>query len=296
MQIIRELEPCPRGVYTGAIGFISPKGVAVFSVPIRTIVLNRGRGEMGVGSGIVFDSTAADEYQECQLKAKFLTSVDGANAFSLIESMLWNGGCTLLPLHLVRLQTSASELGFVFDKAAIMARLEANAKRLQLGIRYKVRMTLDREGAVTVENTALTEGASNGQVVFSAVSTSSDDPFFRHKTTRRQLYDAMYKLARERGYDDVLFLNERGEVTEGAISNVFIEKGGKLYTPPVACGALPGVYRRRLLDTNSAATEKTLCPEDLHSADAIYICNAVRGLRRVELDDNASLHHDRCSH
>jgi para-aminobenzoate synthetase/4-amino-4-deoxychorismate lyase len=101
----------------------------------------------------------------------------------------------------------------------------------------------------------------------------------------------MFERARSQGFDDVLFMNERGEITEGAISNVFVEAGGTLYTPPVANGALQGVYRRHILETTSAAV-KTLFPSDLSSADAVYICNAIRGMRRVEWNDTARLHPD----
>ena len=103
----------------------------------------------------------------------------------------------------------------------------------------------------------------------------------RHKTTRRQLYEQEYKEALRKGYDEVLFLNERDEVTEGAISNVFIEKDGQWFTPPVRCGLLPGIYRRHLLETKPGAGEKILRLEDLAAADAVYISNAVRGLRKV---------------
>jgi para-aminobenzoate synthetase / 4-amino-4-deoxychorismate lyase len=104
----------------------------------------------------------------------------------------------------------------------------------------------------------------------------------RHKTTRRQLYDRQYAEARRQGFDEVLFLNERGEVTEGAISNVFIEKDGRWFTPPLACGLLPGIYRRHLLETKPAR-EKILHLQDLAAADAVYICNAVRGCREVRI-------------
>jgi para-aminobenzoate synthetase/4-amino-4-deoxychorismate lyase len=81
----------------------------------------------------------------------------------------------------------------------------------------------------------------------------------------------------------VLFLNVRGEVTEGAISNVFVEKDGRWFTPPIECGLLAGVYRRHLLATRPEMNERVLLINDLRRADAIYLCNAVRGLRRVAI-------------
>ncbi len=106
-----------------------------------------------------------------------------------------------------------------------------------------------------------------------------------HKTTRRELYTRAFEQARREGLDDFLFFNLRGELTEGAISNVFIEKNGKLLTPPIECGVLPGVYRRHLIETRGDVEERVLHEEDLRSADAMYLANAVRGLRRVRLDN-----------
>jgi para-aminobenzoate synthetase / 4-amino-4-deoxychorismate lyase len=123
--------------------------------------------------------------------------------------------------------------------------------------------------------------AGLGTVMVSAIRVSSTDRFLRHKTTRRQLYDQQYEEALRQGYDEVLFLNELNELTEGAISNLFIEREGQWLTPPVDCGLLPGVYRRHLLETKPAAAERKLHMKDLESADAVYICNAARGCRRV---------------
>jgi para-aminobenzoate synthetase/4-amino-4-deoxychorismate lyase len=118
MEIIQELEGGPRGVYTGAIGFFSPAREAVFSVPIRTVVLENNRGAMGVGSGIVIDSRAEEEYRECLLKFEFLTRCE--ESFQLLESILWNDGYSFLPLHLERMESSAAYFGFNFDRASIL--------------------------------------------------------------------------------------------------------------------------------------------------------------------------------
>ncbi len=285
IEIIEELEQGPRGVYTGAIGFFSPAREAVFSVPIRTVVLANNRGAMGVGSGIVIDSQAEDEYRECLLKSEFLTRRE--EPFQLLESILWNDGYQLLPLHLERMESSATYFGFNFERAAVIAALQDAAKELRFaepgsGERSKVRVLLARSGALTITHARVEEQPGMGRVTVSGVRVSSGDRFLRHKTTRRQLYDQQYQQALRQGYQDVLFLNERDEVTEGAISNVFIEKDGRWFTPPVACGLLPGIYRRHLLETKPAE-EKTLRMEDLTSADAVYICNAVRGCRKVTL-------------
>ena len=293
MQIIHELERGPRGVYTGAIGFFSPAREAVFNVPIRTVVLagnlppqqaNCGLaggpsfGTMGVGSGIVIDSNAEEEYRECLLKSEFLTS--GGRPFQLLESILWDNGYPMLPAHLERMQASAEYFGFDFNQEAIIAALENRAKQLVRGTRVKVRVLLDRQGAVTIAHSILEDQAGSGTAVVSPHSVYSGDRFLRHKTTRRGLFDEQYAEARRCGHDEVLFFNERGELTEGAISNVILEKDGRWFTPPLSCGLLPGVYRRHLLESGRAE-EKILRLEDLLSADAVYLCNAVRGCWRV---------------
>lgn len=281
MEIIQELERGPRGIFTGAIGFFSPAREAVFSVPIRTLVLESNRGAMGVGSGIVIDSQAQEEYSECLLKFEFLTRRE--ENFQLLESILWKDGYCLLPLHLERMESSAEYFGFNFDRGTILEALEVISKQLAYGMRTKVRVLLERTGAVKITHAPVEIDRTSGIVAISTFRVSSSDRFLRHKTTLRQLYDEQYQQALQQGYDEVLFLNERVEVTEGAISNVFIEKDGQWLTPPVECGLLPGIYRRHLLETNPTATERILHLNDLASADAIYICNSVRGCRRVTL-------------
>jgi para-aminobenzoate synthetase/4-amino-4-deoxychorismate lyase len=279
MQIIRELEPNPRGIYTGAIGFIAPNRSAVFNVAIRTLVLKDGHVHMGVGGGIVADSIPEDEHRECLLKASFLTRAH--HPFQLIETMLWDNEYFLLSLHLDRIESSASYFNFVFDRSAIQSQLHDLAHTFTAGQRYRVRLLLHPDGSLTLTHSPLFEEPSTIRVKLSSERTSSTDVFLRHKTTHRQFYDQQYAAARAAGFDEVIFTNERGEVTEGAISNLFIEQSGKLLTPPLTCGVLPGIMRRHLLETHATAEERILTLEDLHSADAILLCNSVRGLRKV---------------
>ena len=281
MQIIGELESKPRGIYTGAIGFIAPGGNSVFNVAIRTLVTKNGCASLGVGGGIVADSDAMDEYRECLLKASFLTRP--RHEFELIETMLWDEEFRLLPLHLRRLEASASYFSFDFDREMIEARLLELAASLERGQRYRVRLLLARTGELTLTSRVFEAEHPKGLVRIATRRTSSTDVFFRHKTTRRALYDEQYAEARLEGLDDVIFLNEKGEVTEGAISNVFVERDGWLLTPPLACGMLDGVYRRHVLETRDHATELTLTVDDLGASDAIYLCNAVRGMYAVKL-------------
>ena len=330
MQIIDELEDAPRGVYTGAIGYFTPNRDAVFNVAIRTIVMTGNSAEMGVGSGIVFDSDGEQEYAECQLKAQFLTQRQPY--FQLIESLLWDGDYYLLDRHLQRLKSSAEYFCFVFNESEIVAALEKNGKHLstlreerclnssptsaakagaedepataainrcatqnpardqtfprpdEAGSRYKVRLLLDMDGAISIENATIGPQSSvKGTVMVSPHRVHSKDRFLYHKTTHRDVYERLQAEAARQGHEDVLFVNERGEITEGTYNNVFVEIGGKLYTPPVACGLLPGVLRQHILENDPRASERILAVQDLATADAIYLCNSVRVLRQVEL-------------
>jgi para-aminobenzoate synthetase/4-amino-4-deoxychorismate lyase len=280
MQIIRELERNPRGIYTGAIGFISPNRSAVFNVAIRTLVMKDGCVQMGVGGGIVADSDPEDEYRECLLKASFLTRAH--HNFQLIETMLWDKEYCLLSQHLDRLESSASYFNFIFDRKAIQSQLQELSSSFTASERYKVRLLLDSSRCATLASSALGLEPCTVNVKLSSERTSSTDAFLRHKTTQREMYDRQYAEARANGFDEVIFTNEKGEVTEGAISNIFIEQSGKLITPPLTCGVLPGIMRRYLLETRATAEEGVLTIEDLKAADAVFLCNSVRGIRRVK--------------
>ncbi|MEI7431943.1 MAG: aminodeoxychorismate synthase component I, partial [Betaproteobacteria bacterium] len=115
MQCISELESRPRGLYTGALGWLAPGGDCRFNVAIRTLQLEPdGRAQLGIGSGIVIDAEPEREYAECLLKANFLTGFDPG--FELIETLrLEDCEYPLLSYHLERLETSASALGFSCD-------------------------------------------------------------------------------------------------------------------------------------------------------------------------------------
>jgi len=288
MQIIREMERKPRGVYTGAIGFFAPDGTAAFNVAIRTLVMQDGNVRMGVGGGIVADSDPIGEYNECLLKTAFLTRTQPE--FQLIETLLWNGEFRFLSLHLDRLQSSAAYFNFAFDRDLVLSRLQEIATTLAADQSYRVRLLLHASGEVVLNSAESFPEHRAISVRLSLERTSSTDVFLRHKTTYRALYDREYAAARVEGFDEAIFLNERGEVTEGAISNLIIERAGKWLTPPLASGVLPGIFRRSLLEQVVAdryestlpAEEKVLTLEDLKTADAIYLCNSLRGLRKVE--------------
>ena len=233
MQLLAQIEDRPRGIYTGAIGFFSLEE-SVFNVGIRTLVLEDGKASMGVGGGIVIDSEPSAEFYECQLKAEFLTR--SAEPFSLIETMLWNGSYPLMDFHLDRLADSADYFGCTCDRAEVEAALLAEASRFTDRRRRKVRLLLDADGSIHIECGILPEtageDASAVRVCISEKRTDPTDRFLFHKTTNRKLYESAFATASDAGFVDVLFLNTRGELTEGAISNVLIEKDGRWSTPP----------------------------------------------------------------
>jgi para-aminobenzoate synthetase/4-amino-4-deoxychorismate lyase len=279
MQIIGELEQRPRGIYTGAIGFISPEREAAFNVAIRTLTLRDGIATMGVGSGIVYDSNAEQEYEECRLKAAFLTR--RPPDFQLIETMLWDGDCCLLASHLDRISASAQYFDFQFDREEVSASLHRYASNFAVGTSHKVRLLLDRSGGIQITSSPLENSRQRLSITLSQARVSCGDLYLRHKTTNRALYDRAYSEAVAGGFDDALFLNEHGEVAEGSIHNIFLEKEGRLLTPPLSAGVLPGVYRRYLLQTRPNATERTITLDDLRSAERVFFCNAIRGLREL---------------
>ena len=284
MQLLAALEDSPRGLYTGAIGFFSPRQT-IFNIAIRTLELDGHRGTMGSGGGIVIDSDPEAEFRECLLKAEFLTHRAGhaPEPFSLIETMLWDEGFPLLELHLDRLADSASYFDFPCDREKIAAALAAHAR--QFSAPRKLRLLLNAEGKLHLEDQPFTAEVSArvARVRIASQRTDPADPMLFHKTTHRPLYAAAFQQARSEGLDDLLFFNLRDELTEGAISNVFVEIDGRWFTPPIGCGLLAGVYRRHLLQTRAEIEERVLTLDDLHRANAIYLTNALRGLRRAEL-------------
>ncbi len=296
MEIIKELEQSPRGIYTGAIGYFAPAldhprqpASAVFNVAIRTLVLENGRGEMGIGSGITSDSLASAEYAECAIKAHFLTAP--TVEFDILEAILWDNQYQRLEKHLQRMADSAAYFGYPYDPAHIHSVLAQLRATFVPGQRYKVRLKLKRTGQCFAEALQLQpqEPATKLYVGLSSERTHSQNRMYYHKTTDRALYDRASRQAQECGYADMIFLNEKGEVTEGATSNIFIERAGYLLTPPLCCGLLNCIYRQSLLETDHRAREEKLFLDDLLKAEKIYICNAIRGLRRVELKGVSSL-------
>lgn len=296
MEIIHELEHARRGVYTGAIGYLSPQGDGVFNVPIRTVLLRKDQGEMGIGSGVVNDSDPVAEWQECLLKGRFLSHP--RPDFQLIETILWQreSGFWLLDLHLNRLTRSAQYFDYPEDREAITQNLTQQSTSWSYDI-LRVRLLLHRDGKISIEHTpcpapaalsiplkTATDNTALPRIIFASESTDSSSPFYYHKTTLRDLYAHERQKALDCGALDVIFTNERGEVTEGSISNILIRQGNHFFTPPTESGLLPGVCREHLLLSHPGRiSEKVLFPDDLHNAQAIYLVNSVRGVVQVQL-------------
>lgn len=278
MQIINELEGEPRGLYTGAFGWWAPDGDFRLNVAIRTLELAPdGTGKLGVGSGIVADSDAAAEWRECHLKSAFLTQLDPG--LRLIETLRREeGGYPRLAGHLARLRRSAAWFGFPLDESAVAAALTG----VPGAGRQRVRLTLGAAGDITAEAFPLADEPAGERLArWASATIRSDDPLRRHKTTVRAIYDeALRAIAGEPAVFDQVFLNERGEVAEGARSNVFVERNGLLLTPPETSGALPGVLRAELLAAG-LAREAVLYPDDL--VQGFWLGNALRGLVPVRL-------------
>ncbi|MFA5858254.1 MAG: aminodeoxychorismate synthase component I [Elusimicrobiota bacterium] len=297
MEIISSLENTPRGVYTGAVGFITPRGDAVFNVAIRTAVLKKKKSkkdsydsELGIGSGIIWDSAGKDEHSECMLKAQFV--YDKVKPFKLIETFLWSAeehGYFLYAYHLNRLEKSAQYFGYRINLQTVNAVLRKNSGGFDKTKKYRVRMLVSPSGKVELENYIL-ETTPAGEIVFtsnkvvvSKTRTRPEDKFLYHKTTNRELYDREHKYCAEKGYLGVIYFNTHGEVTEFGRANLAILKNGKYYTPPLNCGVLPGVYRRYFLKNNRNAYEKVLTCRDLVNADKIFMLNSVIGMVEVKL-------------
>jgi len=278
MEIIAGLEGAPRGLYTGCLGYLSPGGEAQFSVAIRTVVLDTasGRGELGIGSGITYDSNAAGEYAECLAKGRFAR--ERGRDFHLIESLLYDGGYFLLERHMERLAHSAAYFGFPLEPGAAQGALQAFAAG-RVG-KEKVRLLLFNDGRIGCESAPIAEPALDATAAFATVAVDSADAFLYHKTSWRGVYAG--ELARRPDLAEVIFLNERGEATEGSSSNVVALLDGELLTPPISSGLLPGVFRGELLALGSIR-ERVLTRRDLESAEQLYLINSVRKWRQVRL-------------
>jgi para-aminobenzoate synthetase / 4-amino-4-deoxychorismate lyase len=285
MEIISRVESAPRGIYTGAIGFFSRQR-AHFNVAIRTVAIDRHTrtATFGVGSGIVWDSIEGDEYDECLVKASILT--ERRPAFHLLESIAWSPekGFALLDGHLNRLHASAVYFRFA---PVVRERIEEALSRAVGGctLPQKVRLLLSRDGGVECVAGSLAVRPNPLRAALASHPVVKDDAFLYHKTSMRDVYEA---AQRERpDVDAVILWNSDGEVTEATDANVVVEVDGRLVTPPVACGLLPGVKRAQLL-ASGEVVEQRVRVNALRQAGRFWLINSVRGWMPAEIDHSSS--------
>ena len=268
MEILRELETSPRGAYCGAIGFFAPDGSARFNVAIRTLTVTGGTGELGIGGGVVQDSKEESEYAECRLKARFFESA--RRPLELIETLRFENGFPRGDRHLARMAASATLFGLAFDRDKAERAL-ADAVGDAAGP-LRVRLSLDEAGSHNAAAAPLPPNPPCWSWRLSQQRTQSKDLLLRHKTSWRELHD---REAAQAGTDEVLFRNERDEITEGARSNIFVRRGGMLLTPPLEAGVLNGCLRAELIERKQAREER-LTAEDL--GGEVFLGNSLRGL------------------
>ena len=284
MELIDAVERDARGPYCGAIGRIDASGDAAFNVAIRTLRLTpgengRGRAVLGVGSAIVADSEALPEWRECLVKGGFVRLY--AAGCDLIETMCFTPevGIPLLEGHLARIGASAAELGFAFDRHAVRNAIQALC--FEATGAAKVRLVTARGGAYTLELSDLPPALPEpARCAVLRLPIDPGDWRLRHKSSDRGFYDAGLNAARAVGAHEALFVRDDGLVTEGCFTNLFVERGSKLLTPPARLGLLPGVLRASLL-AEGRAEEADLTLDDL--THGFLIGNALRGLMKATL-------------
>jgi para-aminobenzoate synthetase/4-amino-4-deoxychorismate lyase len=281
MQIINATEAGPRQIYTGTFGWVAPGKQAHFNVAIRTALIDRQnkRAIYGVGAGITWDSDSAEEYQECLDKAAVLSQPIGD--FALIETLRWTPGkgYFILQEHLNRLQSSADYFSIECSTEEVLNYLLALAEDFST-TPQRVRLLLHNDGRL--EGTFIeieTPSSTPLKIRLASQPIDSQNALLYHKTTQRQLYETC--LAEAEDVDEVVLWNERGEVTEFCTANLVVEISGRLLTPPVSCGLLPGTYREFLLQ-RGILTEQVLTVDDLRKSSRIYLINAVRKWRRAQ--------------
>ena len=287
MEIIKELEKEPRNVYTGAIGFITPKGNFIFNVAIRTLLLkplseNLYQGELGVGAGIVWDSSPEKEFEETKLKAHFFLSP--LPYFELFETFLWRNKPLRLKLHYKRLLNSLNFFKFNIPKELETYRnftnfLEKNLKTKEHP--FRVKLVVSPHGKIRLESSPIETPSWGKDLKVGFIKRKTPKNLFHfHKTTFREEYDHYRKRLNEFGFTEILFYNEDNFLLEGTISNIFLKVDNLFLTPPLDFGILPGVLREEMLK-KGLAKEYPLKIEDLKKGE-LYIGNSLRGLGKVK--------------
>jgi len=275
MEQIAARESTPRDAYCGSVGFLSPQRRGWWNVAIRTAQFDRthAAARFDAGGGIVADSTAASEWSELVLKTRFVRA--HAEAPEVWETFASDASVETIEAHLERLAVTAERFGITYDAQALRHDVDkkcATATDLRL-----LRLRLYAGGTYALFDEPLLRDDRAVRICLAPETVRSDDPFLRWKTAWRPGLNRAAAYAREHGCFDALVSNERGELTEGSRTNLFIQSDGVMWTPPVACGLLPGILRGRLV-SRGQARERVLTPADLAGADAIFVGNSARGL------------------
>ena len=291
MQLINQLEQGERGIYTGTIGYFEPRKnkqnfpKTYFNVAIRTLTLWPDQnGQIGIGSGVVSDSTPDDEYNECLLKMKF--AMNDYPEFQLIETFAFTKeqGFLYYDYHMERLSKSADYFGFQFDLKRIKEQLSGIKDQLS-SRSYMVRLLLSEDGTIEITSKEFTL-PSPGKIMRFTISDNpmhSENIFLYHKTTNRSFYDDEHKIQTQKyDCDEVIFLNEKNQITEGSRTNIFVETQNGLITPQIECGLLAGTLRASLLEEGKVK-EGIINLDVLKASKNIYLGNSVRGLLKAEL-------------
>ncbi|HRQ24774.1 MAG TPA: aminodeoxychorismate synthase component I [Anaerolineales bacterium] len=284
MRIIEELETSPRNIYTGSIGYIAPNRKARFNVAIRTALVDKvnRKAEYGVGGGIVWDSTSADEYSEALLKARVLTDPP-QREFSLFETLLWTPeeGWFLLERHIARMMDSAEYFDFPFSEDGMKKTLNQMIETTDRP--QRVKLLLDAQGNFSGEVKEFQADDKVFKVCLATDPVDSNNRFLFHKTTKRDVYDQ----AAIKGCDDVLLFNENGELTEFTIGNLVVKMDGELFTPPIECGLLAGTFRAELL-ASGEVKERVIPVANLGKCEAVFLVNSLRKWVKVEMKKEPS--------
>ena len=274
MEIIKNLEPQPRGVYCGTIGLLLPHGRRIFNVAIRTIQLHKSQAIYGVGGGITWDSTWESEYREVHQKAAVLYRKQAC--FKLITTGRVSQKSLLFEeQHLERLTKASRYFAYPFDPEELGQKIEEECQACDSHQDYRLRITISKSGEMEVSRQVL-EPLSPAfcQAQLCLQEADLQQAFTYFKTTHRPHLSL--------GEQEIIYHNVAGELLETSIGNLVLKIAGKLYTPPISQGILPGIYRQHLLETGQVE-EKVLTVQDLDQAETIYGCNAVRGLYELEV-------------
>ncbi|WP_181347579.1 aminodeoxychorismate synthase component I [Thalassobacillus sp. CUG 92003] len=273
MEYIAALEPEPRDVYCGAIGYMTPAQDATFNVAIRTVTMDqaRKRAVYGTGGGVTWDSTSEGEFAEMKTKARLLT--ESRTDFQLLETMkLEEGTIFLLKRHVQRLLDSARYFGFALHIEVLKHRLQQVVLSHLNGV-HKLRLLLSKDGSIEIETTRLNAGLSSVVCTLAAEPVNEQDPFLFHKTTHRDIYN-QHAIKAGDSYAVLLF-NTKGELTEFTTGNVVVEEGGHYFTPPIESGLLAGTFRNELVERGKVR-EKVIYKHELASFERVWFVNGVR--------------------